>query len=92
MVELGTQMPVHVDLMSDCCGFFNDLCDTGLYCNECGEEISESIGKVHNEVKDMLCSMWGFRGEEGVGMDFRQCPKTMEKWIAISRKYGLLQL
>ena len=88
-MPLGTNMPVHLDLLSDCCGFFNDLKPNGLYCNECGKEISEAIGEFHNEVKDTLRAMWGGI-KQGVHLDFRQCEtNAMEKWLALSKKMGI---
>jgi len=90
MVTMGTQMPMHSDLGSDCCGFFNDLEETGLYCNECGKEISEVIGEQFRDVKDTLCAMWGHGKERGVFMNFNGCEKeVMEKWLALSKKYGI---
>ena len=42
-VAIGTQMPTHQ--FADCCGFFTDLREEGLFCNECGVEISSEIEK-----------------------------------------------
>ncbi len=89
-IKLGTQMPAHLDLGSDCCGFFNDIKDTGLYCNECGKEISEAIGEQFREVQDTLRAMWGGT-KQGVFMNFNGCETdAMEKWFALSKKYGIL--
>ncbi len=86
---IGTQMPTHLDLGSDCPGFFHVLTETGLYCNECGKEISVVIGENYNGVKDTLRAVWGGI-KRGVEMDFRECETdAREKWLALSKKYGI---
>lgn len=89
-IVVGTQMPAHIDF-SDCCGFFNDLRDEGLFCNECGMEISKAIGEFYNEVKDTISDMWG-GSKQGVHMNFNGCETdAYRKWIALSEKLGILE-
>lgn len=88
-ILIGTQLPTHHDLGADCCGFFNDLRDTGLYCNGCGMEISEFISEFYNEVVETLRSMWGGT-KQGVFMNFNGCETdAKEKWLALSKKMGI---
>jgi len=87
-VIMGTQMPVHADL-SDCCGFFMDLRDTGLYCNECGVEISVAWGQFYMQVKETMQAMWGGT-KQGVHMNFNDCETgALEKWFSLGRMLGL---
>src|SRR3972149_91820 len=87
-VIMGTQMPVHADL-SDCCGFFMDLRDTGLYCNECGVEISVAWGQFYMQVKETMQAMWGGT-KHGVHMNFNDCETgALEKWFSLGRMLGL---
>src|SRR3972149_4340000 len=87
-VIMGTQMPVHADL-SDCCGFFMDLRDTGLYCNECGVEISVAWGQFYIQVKETIQAMWGGT-KQGVHMNFNDCETgALEKWFSLGRMLGL---
>lgn len=55
----NTAYPVHLDFMSDCCGFFMDLRYDGIFCNECGISMTEAIGIQHERIHDLkhACEM-----------------------------------
>jgi len=50
----NTAYPVHLDFMSDCCGFFMDLRYDGIFCNECGMSLTEAISIQHERTHALI--------------------------------------
>ena len=55
-----TELPAHLEMGTDCCGFFSDLRPSGLFCNECSMDIRTAIQGLYNAAKAMAITI----GEE----------------------------
>ena len=61
-----TELPAHLEMGTDCCGFFSALRPTGLFCNECSLDIRTAIQGLYNTAQAMALTITEKRisGEE----------------------------